>query len=175
MCQHHPVVRVSFAVRPPDEVTAMVAALPRPPRDGVSWTVPERWIVKLRPLGHVPVELYNTLIDAVADELDGAPPVRVALGPTTERRYGGQQLSAPVTGLDELSDVIFAATEPIVPVTHPQPFHADLVLAGGRIPADLAGAALRIEWVVTGVSLVADRSSPQAVKLADVATITLNG
>lgn len=167
-------VRVSFAVRPPDEVAALLAALPRPPVDEMNWTVPERWIIKLRPLGHVPVDLYNPLIDAVADELDGAPPVRVALGAPV-RRYSGQVLCAPVTGLDELSSVIFAATEPLVPVTHPQPFHAELVLASGRVPTHLAGTALRAEWVVTGVSLIADRSGPQVVKLADVATITLNG
>jgi hypothetical protein len=34
---------------------------------------------------------------------------------------------------------------------------------------------VRAEWVVTGVSLVADRSSPQAVRLAEVASILLNG
>lgn len=165
---------MSFAVRPPDEVVALLAALPRPVVDGVTWTAPERWIVKLRPLGHVPVELFNPLIDAVADELDGAPPVRVTLG-SPVRRYGGQQLCAPVSGLDELSSVIFAATEPLVAVTHPQPFFGELALANGRIPTHLAGAELRTDWVVTGVSLVADRSSPQVVKLADVATITLNG
>jgi hypothetical protein len=168
------VVRVSFAVRPPDEIVAVLSALPRPAVADVTWTVPERWIIKLRPLGHVPVELYNGLIDAVATELDGAPPVRVGFGPT-ERRYGGEQLSVPVSGLDELSEIIFAATEPLVPVTHPQPFHADLVLAGGRIPPHLAGTDVRGEWVVTGVSLVADRSSPQAVRLTEVASILLSG
>jgi hypothetical protein len=168
------VVRVSFAVRPPDEVAALLAALPRPVTDGVTWTVPERWIVKLRPLGHVPVEQFNPLIDAVADELDGAPPARVTLS-SPVRRYGGQQLCVPVSGLDELSSVIFAATEPLVPVTHPQPFFGELALANGRIPTHLAGPELRTDWVVTGVSLIADRSSPQVVKLADVATITLNG
>jgi hypothetical protein len=164
------VVRVSFAVRPPDDVVAVLAAVPRRPVEHVTWTVPQRWIIKLRPLGHVPVALYDGLMDAVASELDGAPPIRVGFGPTV-RRYGGQQLSVPVSGLDELSEIIFAATEPLVPVTHPQPFHADVVLANGRIPADLAGTDVPAEWVVTGVSLVADRSSPRAVRLADVASI----
>jgi hypothetical protein len=60
-------------------------------------------------------------------------------------------------------------------VTHPQPFYADVVLAGGRIPPELAGTDLGKQWLVTDVRLVADRSSPRAVKLADVATIRLNG
>jgi hypothetical protein len=168
------VVRVSFAVRPPDDVVAALTALPRPAVDGVTWTVPPRWIVKLRPLGHVPPQLYDPLVDAVADELDGAPPARVTIG-TTLRRYGNQCLVAPVDGLDELSDAIFAATEPIVPVTHPQPFFAEIMLASGRIPPQLAGAELRTEWMASCVQLIADRSSPHAVTLADVATITLNG
>jgi hypothetical protein len=167
-------VRLSFAVRPPDEVVTILAALPRPSIEAVAWTVPARWIVKLRPLGHVPADRYDELVDAVAAELDGAPPVPVTLGPTV-RRYHGQQLSAPVTGLDELSSVVFAATEVLVPVTHPQPYYADVVLAGGRIPPELAGTDLDTEWVVTDVCLVADRSSPHSVKLADVATIPLNG
>lgn len=153
---------------------AGLAALPRPPVDRVSWTVPARWIVKLRPLGHVPPHLFDRLVDAVADELDGAPPQDVTLG-TTVRRYGNQVLVAPVSGLDELSDAIFTATEPIVPVTHPQPFFGEVMLASGRIPSHLAGTELRMEWVVTSVHLVADRSSPHSVNLADVASITLNG
>ncbi len=32
------VVRLSFAVRPPGEVLATVAAMPRPPVDGVLWS-----------------------------------------------------------------------------------------------------------------------------------------
>jgi hypothetical protein len=84
-------------------------------------------------------------------------------------------LCAPVSGLDELSAAIFAATEPLVPVTHPQPFHAELVLAGGRVPPHLAGAEPHAAWVVTTLNLISDRSSLRAVKLTDVATITLNG
>jgi hypothetical protein len=48
-------------------------------------------------------------------------------------------LSAPVSGLDELSAAVFEATAGIVPVTHPQPFSGELVLAGGHVPAELAG------------------------------------
>ena len=165
---------MSFAVRPPDDVVAALAALPRPAVDGVTWTLPPRWIVKLRPLGHVAPALFDRLVDAVTDELDGAPPARVTVG-TTMRRYGNQCLVAPVDGLDELSDAVFSATEPIVPVTHPQPFFAEIMLASGRIPPQLAGAEFRTEWMATSVQLIADRSSPHAVNLADVATITLNG
>ncbi|MEC3982500.1 2'-5' RNA ligase family protein [Amycolatopsis sp. H20-H5] len=167
-------MRLSFALRLPPEVTAVVAAMTRPPLENVQWTDPRRWIVKLRPLGHVPSALHQLLVDAVEADLDGAVPLRVSFGPIV-RRYGGQQLSAPVEGLEELAAAVFDATVPLVPVTHPQPVHTDLVLAGGRVPAQLAGTELRAEWVVDELLLIADRSSPRAVRLEDVATISLRG
>ena len=46
--------RLSVAVRPPLlEVVALLAALDRPALPGVRWSVPEQWLVKLRPLGQV--------------------------------------------------------------------------------------------------------------------------
>jgi hypothetical protein len=45
--------RLSVAVRPSPDVVATLAGLPRPPLPGVTWSLPEQWIVKVRPLGHV--------------------------------------------------------------------------------------------------------------------------
>ena len=165
-------MRLSFAVRPPDRVLATLAELPRPHLEQVLWSQPEQWIVKLRPLGHVPSRLSEPLIEAVRDELAGAPAVRASLGPAT-RILGGQWLGAPVAGLDDLAADIFTATEQLVPVTHPQPFRADVVLARGRVPRHLAGAQLTGEWSVTEVLLVADRSSPGRPRLDDLAAIGL--
>jgi len=167
-------VRLSFAVRPPARVAAVLADLPRPPVEGVVWADAEQWIVKLRPLGHVPPRLADPLLEAVAAELDGAPPVRAHLGPQT-RWLGGQWLGVPVSGLDGLAGAVFAATEPLVPVTHPQPLRVDLVLARGRVPRDLAGAELRAEWTVTEVLLVADRSAPSRPRLDDLGAVALRG
>jgi hypothetical protein len=166
------VVRLAFAVRPPAEVTAVVVGVPRPLVDGVVWTPPQRWIVKLRPLGHVPDDLREPLVDAVDAELAGAPPVRVSLGSSVRRL--GQQLCAPIEGLDDLAGAVFDATEALVPVTHPQPFRADLVLATGRIPRDL-GVDLQAVWTVREIRLIADRSSPRGARLDDVGTIALTG
>jgi len=116
------------AVRPPAEVLARLLALDRPALPGVRWSTPEQWLVELRPLGHVTGRVVPPLCDALAAGLDGAPAVTCRLGPAT-RRLGGQWLGAPVTGLDDLAAVVFEATEELVPVTHPQPFPADLVLA----------------------------------------------
>jgi hypothetical protein len=47
-----------------------------------------------------------------------------------------------------------------VPVTHPQPFRADVVVARGRAPAKLAGVPVEATWVADTVVVVADRSAP---------------
>jgi 2'-5' RNA ligase len=167
-------VRLSVAVRPPADVVDVLDRLPREPVPRVIWSVPEQWIVKLRPLGHVPDHLVDPLVAALSDELAGVPPVRCALGPAT-RRLGGQWLGAPVSGLDDLAALVFDATVGLVPVTHPQPFQTDVVLARGRVPATLAGEPVSAEWTVHEVALVADRSSPRRPLLADTATFRLTG
>jgi 2'-5' RNA ligase len=160
------------AIRPPAEVIAVLAGLPRAPAPGVVWSAPAQWLIKLRPLGHVPDHLAGPLAAALAEELDGAPPVTCVLGPVT-RRLGGQWLGAPVAGLDDLASAVFDATAGLVPVTHPQPFQADVVLARGRVPAALAGQAVAASWTVDAVALVADRSAPGRPRLDDLARIPL--
>lgn len=166
--------RLAIAVRPPDDVLAVVRALPRPALPDVTWTAEQRWLVKVRPLGHVDLDVVEPLLDALLDELDGAPPVECRLGPATVRP-GGQWLCVPVTGLEEIGAAVFAATSPIVPVTHPQPFHTELVLATGRVPRDLAGVQLAARWRSDRLVLVADRSAPNHPNLVDVGEVTLDG
>lgn len=164
--------RLFVAIWPPAEVTAVLAALPRPDLAGVRWSVPEQWMVKVRPLGHVDERLGPLLADALQAELAGAPAIHCVLGPVT-RRLGGQWLGVPVSGLDDVAATVFDATEDLVPVTHPQPFHADIVLARGRVPTDLAGTPISAEWTADAVSLVADRSSPHAIRFEALAWVPL--
>jgi 2'-5' RNA ligase len=166
--------RLYVAVRPPPEVVALLSALDRPALPGVRWSVPEQWLVKLRPLGQVDERVVPALRDALGAELDGAPAATCRLGPVT-RRLGGQWLGAPVHGLDDLAAVVFEATEELVPVTHPQPFQADLVLARGRVPRELAGRPVAGSWTARSVSLLADRSAPGAVRIDELATYPLEG
>ena len=162
--------RLSIAVRPSQAVVERIAALPRPPHPGLHWSEPERWIVKLRPLGHVPEHLVGPLGEALGAALDGAPAPECVLGPRTVRG-SGQWLYAPVDGLDELSDEVFAATEHLVPVTHPQPYRGFLVLATGRVPAEVGGAPVQGTWRPDEVALVADRSAPGRPRLVDLLTL----
>jgi 2'-5' RNA ligase len=164
--------RLFVAVRPPPEVVALLSALDRPALPGVRWSLPEQWLVKLRPLGQVDERVVPALRDALGAELDGAPAVACRLGPVT-RRLGGQWLGAPVHGLDELAAVVFEATQELVPVTHPQPFQADLVLARGRVPRELAGRPVTGSWTARSVSLVADRSGPGTPRFEELASYPL--
>jgi hypothetical protein len=166
--------RLSVAVRPTADVVAALAALPRPPLPGVIWALPEQWIVKVRPLGHVEERLVPDLADALRDALDGAPPARCVLAPATVR-LAGQWLAVPVTGLEDLGRAVFEATEPVVPVTHAQPVRTDLVLARGRVPAHLAGTPVQGSWQADLVFLVADRSAPGRPRLVDLAEVRLAG
>ena len=166
--------RLSVAVRPSPDVVAVLAALSRPALPRVLWSSPEQWIVKLRPLGHVDERLVPDLAGALRNGLDGAPAARCVLGPATVR-LAGQWLAVPVRGLEELGGAVFEATEPLVPVTHPQRFRTDLVLARGRVPAQLAGAPLEASWRAGAVALVADRSAPGHPRLVDVLTVPLTG
>jgi hypothetical protein len=166
--------RLAVAVRLPPEVADVLQALPRPPVAGVLWSRPEQWIVKVRPLGHVDPRLVAPLVAALEEELDGAPAVACRLGPSTVR-LGGQWLGVPVTGLDEIGAAVFAATTPVVPVTHPQPLRTDVVLARGRVPRDLAGEPVAASWTADRLALVADRSAPGRPALVDVAQVPLMG
>ncbi|MFS8099657.1 hypothetical protein LFM09_21255, partial [Lentzea alba] len=162
-------MRLSVAIWPPPEIVAVLGALPRTP--DVQWSAPEQWLVKVRPLGTVPERLVPDLVEALTDELDGAPAARCRLGPKT-RPLGGW-LGVPVSGLDDLAAAVFDATAPIVPVTHPQPFHADVIIARGHAPASRAGQPISGEWTADRIALVADRSAPGRPRFEDLCEFAL--
>ncbi|MFI6095575.1 2'-5' RNA ligase family protein [Lentzea sp. NPDC051213] len=163
-------MRLSVAVWPPPEIVEVLGALHRAP--GPQWSVPAQWLVKLRPLGTVPERLVPDLVEALTEELDGAPAARCRLGPRT--RSIGQWLGVPVSGLDDLAAAVFDATAPIVAVTHPQPFQADVVIARGRVPASAAGEPISGGWVADRIVLVADRSAPGRPRFEDLAGFELD-
>ena len=165
-------MRLHVAVVPPPEVCEVLAAHPRPDLEGVQWSEPARWVVKLRPFGHVDLGLVDDLVAALEAELDGAPATPCVLGPATVRPSGW--LYAPVSGLDDLSAAVFDATEELVPVTHPQPFLGAVHLAGGtRVPKELAGVPISATWTAREVVLQADRSAPGRPRLETLASFPL--
>ncbi len=165
--------RLFVSVWPPPEVVAVLSELERPELPGLRWSPPEQWMVKLRPLGHVDDRVVAPLLDVLGVELEGAPAARCVLGPAAVRRYSGQWLGAPVAGLDDLAAVVFEVTEELVPVTHPQPFVAEVPLARGRVPKQLDGLPVSARWTARSLALVADRSSPRAARYEDLGVIPL--
>lgn len=145
-------VQLFVGVWPPARVQKVLSDYPRPKVTDVRWSTPSQWLVKLRPLGHVADAIVPQLIETLRFELDGAPKVKVSMGPAATR-FGGAWLHAPVHGLDDLGAVIFETTEGLIPVTHPQPFSADLVLARAkRCPPELV-QPISATWTVSSVSL----------------------
>src|SRR4030095_14558559 len=71
-------MRLFVAVWPPPAVVGVLSELERPEAPGLRWSVPEQWMVKLRPLGHVD------------PRGGGAPPPGAA-----RRRPGGGGLRGP--------------------------------------------------------------------------------
>ena len=167
-------LRLSVAIWPPSEIVELLERLPRDPLPNVNWSTPEQWMVKVRPLGRVPEAVIEPLATALDRALAELEPVTCVLGPVTQR-LGGQWLGTAVSGLDELAELVFGATAALVPVTHPQPFRADLILARGRVPARLAGTPVSGRWLADRVSLVADRSAPGRIRFEDLAEFPLTG
>lgn len=162
-------MQLFVGVWPPPKVQKVVSEYPRPKRDGLRWSTPSQWLVTIRPLGHVSDHVVPDLIDTLRDELDGAPKVKLSLGTPLH----GDWLRAPVTGLEELLDVVFEVTEPLVPRTHPHnTWDPTLVLARGRSPKDLV-VPLDASWTATSVSLAKAIRSKDGPGYEDVATFPL--
>ena len=154
---------------PPQKVQGQLAAYPRPTRRGLRWSTPAQWLVVIRPLGHVADSVIPPLIDTLCGALAHAPRIKVSIDPP---RYG-EWIQAPVKGLDELVDVVFEATEPLVPSTHPhKAWAAHLVLARGRTTR-FEPAPLTASWTVKSLTLAKATRTSEGPGYEDVATFAL--
>lgn len=125
-------------------------AYPRPD-DVDGWATERQWLVQVRPLGHVKDEAtVEALVDVLRFELAGMPRPTARFGEVR----GGSWLHVPVEGLEELREVVFEVTTPIVPVTHPgaKPWVVSIALRRTRSPRELV-APLSGSWRVGEVVL----------------------
>ena len=137
-------------VWPSPAATKALAAYPRPDDVG-AWSTPSQWLVNVRPLGSgITPAIVDRLLDALRFELDGMPVPTARLQPPRH----GDWLRVEVLGLDELRDVVFDATTPIIPVTHPKslPWAPVLPLRKDRSPRELVHP-LTGSWKVREVVL----------------------
>lgn len=152
--------RLFVAVWPPEPVLELVAALDRPPVDGLRWTRRDQWHVTLRFLG--PVADADAVVAALVGVEAPAPAVR--LGPAVGR-FGHRILHLPVDGLSELAAAVVDVTAGLGQPPDDRPFagHLTLARATGRARVDLrplAGAGVEATWTAQEFCLVESRLSP---------------
>ncbi|HYD10542.1 MAG TPA: hypothetical protein VEA78_10595 [Acidimicrobiales bacterium] len=147
-----------------------VKALKSYPRAGDGWTDEGQWLVNVRPLSFEKPGMVDALLEALRFELDGMPPPRASFG----RVRSGGWLRVAVEGLDELRDVVFECTTPIVPVNHPKslPWAVELPLHKGRSGRELI-APLSGAWTVKEVVLAEGTRRGGVHHYETVATIPL--
>ena len=85
--------RLFVAVWPPDDVLALIAALPRPEVEGLRWTTRDQWHVTLRFFGSVELEEASAALAQVSGSATTA-----VLGPETGR-FAKRVLHVPVDAL----------------------------------------------------------------------------
>lgn len=148
--------RLFVAVRPPAEVLALLAELPRPDEPGVRWVPPAQWHVTLRFLGEADVGAARDALAALADATAGIDrPVTAELGPAVSR-LGRSVVCVPVQGLAPLAAAVVAVTDGLGDPPDPRPFTGHLTLARlrGRAACGIAGAPVSGRFDVTEVELV---------------------
>jgi hypothetical protein len=156
-------------VWPPAPAVRALRAYPRP--EGVEgWSDEGQWLVNVRPLSFGRPGLVEELVEVLRFELDGMPPPTASFGPVK----AGSWLRVPVLGLDELRDVVFETTMPIVPVNHPKslPWEVTVPLRKDRSPKDLI-APLSASWTVEEVVLAEGTRRGGTHHYETVATIPL--
>ncbi len=142
--------RLFVAVWPPPQVTAALAALPREDRPGVRYTSPESWHVTLRFLGRAEPD---EVVDALAG-LEPRPAV-AHVGPAVRLITKGV-LAVPVSGLDEVADVVAARTRAVgEPPSSRFVGHLTVARLKPRVaPPALLGAPIHAEFDVREIALV---------------------
>lgn len=162
-------MQLFVGVWPSKKAMQALADYPKPD-DVDGWVGPEQWLVNVRPLGHVGPELVPRLVEVLSFELDGMPK------PTAKLRAPnhGSWLWIPVEGLEELRDVVFEATIPLIPVTHPKslPWTPALPLRKDRSPKDLVHP-IAGSWRVGEVVLAKGRRTRDGHGYETVETISL--
>jgi RNA 2',3'-cyclic 3'-phosphodiesterase len=148
-------VRLFVAVCPPEEVLALVGALPRPNLEKLRWTTRDQWHVTLRFLGEVDrAEGVARALAEVPEELGGstAGPLEAVLGPVVAWFTGRRILQVPVAGIEELARIVSAKTAKWTEQPEHGPYSGHLTLArvrgAGRGPANLAGTPIHAAWKV---------------------------
>ncbi len=169
--------RLFVAVWPPADVLDAVAALARPPVDGLRWTGRAQWHVTLRFLGTVDDEGAAAVVAALGG-VAGVGAVEAELGPAVGR-FGNRVLHVPVTGLGDVADRVIALTAGLGQPPEDREFFGHLTLArvakGRRVDLQpQAGEAVGGRWTVDEVCLVKSHLAPTGARYEVVERFSLS-
>ena len=159
--------RLFVAVWPPDDVLDRLHDHERPRDQGVRWLPVENLHVTLRFLGDADV-------DEVADALDQVqfPAATARLGPAIDV-LAERSLVLPVTGVDDLAQVVRSATSALGTERDRRRFVGHLTvarLARRARPSRSAGRPFDARFDVTDVALVASTLTDTGAVYETVAT-----
>ena len=146
---------------PSDEVVEAIAALPRPPANGVRWTTPSQWHVTLRFYGQVEEAEVEALSYALAGVAGRNARCTATVGPEVAR-FGRGIVQVPVAGLDALAGDTVRSTATFGEPPETRPFAGHLTLARARRGGDvrpLTGAPIDCSWTVDELTLVRSTTS----------------
>lgn len=158
--------RLFVAVWPPEDLVSELMSLRRKDRRGVRFVPPDAWHVTLRFLGEASIDD----VEEALDEVD-LPAATASLGPAVDV-FGERVLAVPVTGLDELADVVVSATARIGDPPPRRRFAAHLTIArikGDAQMPDALGAMVDGEFPVEEVALVRSRLGQDGARYDTVA------
>jgi RNA 2',3'-cyclic 3'-phosphodiesterase len=161
--------RLFVAVWPPDEVAAVLTALPRPVVAGVRWTTPEQWHVTLRFLGRADVEEAS----AALSSLEVEPACAAVLGGRAVR-LGREVLALPVEGLADLASATRTVFDGVGRPVEERPFKGHITLARGKgVRAASVPPVDALAWPVGSVALVRSDLHPTGARYTVVASAEL--
>ncbi len=171
-------MRCFVAVWPTPDVVAALAALPRPPVEGLRWSGREQWHVTLRFFGEIEPSAVDLATAGLSEAVHGlTEPVAAQGGPAT-RFLGPGLLIWPVAGLGPVAEAVERATATIGDPAPDRRFYGHLTLGRGRRGADLRRAghiltSLAMSWPVSSLSIVRSELHPDGARYRSLETVAL--
>ena len=174
-------MRMFVAVWPDDSMRTQLERLELGSFQGVRLVEPQRWHVTLRFLGELGEDLVPALIDSLVNAAASvAGPVRCTIGPQTAWFANQRVLQIPVSGLDDVADVVRSATTSFIPEgrTDEPAFRGHVTMARtSRSPINrsarsaLAGIPFSATSDIDSFDLVASQASTRGHRYTTVAHV----
>jgi 2'-5' RNA ligase len=151
-------MRLFVAVLPPEQVIDVLYNLPHPEREGVRWTQRDNLHLTLAFMGEV-ADVDTAIKTLYTLPVDEEGVFTATIGPTTAL-LGSNILQVPVTGLEELAQIILNFPWTQLPAGAGRPFHGHITLARAKerhTISSLAGLPVHASWKVSSIELMSSQ------------------